>query len=120
MVEVHNVVGTLVVVAYLALAVVYALAAWGRPLPATGILSMAAATLLLIQYLLGFWLLGEGYRNRGSHYLFALLAIITVGLEHGYARTRLTDRARATTAVVATSLTFVLVLVAHIIGSSES
>ena len=120
MVEVHNVVGTLVVLAYLALTAVYALAARGQPLPATRILSIVAATLLLIQYLLGFWLLGEGYRNRGSHYLFALLAIITVGLEHGYARTRLTDRARATTAVVATSLTFVLVLVAHIIGSSRS
>jgi hypothetical protein len=116
MVAVHNVVGTLVVVAYLVLAVAYGLrlrggdAAWARPL------SFAAAGLLLVQYLIGFYLLGSGNEQQASHYAFALLALVTVGLEHGYASTRATPRARATTALVATALTFVLVAVAYSIG----
>lgn len=118
MVEVHNIVGTAVVIAYLALAVVNGLRVAGRAVSWVRGLSFAAAGLLLVQYVLGFTLLGEGYRGQTSHYLFALLALFTVGLEHGYAQTRLTPRARATSAMVATSLTFLLVLVAHIIGSS--
>lgn len=120
MVDVHNIVGTAVVVAYLALAVVNALRMGGRSFSWVRGLSFAAAALLLVQYVIGFWLLGDGYRNATSHYLFALLAIITVGLEHGYAQTRLTPRSRATWAVIATALTFVLVLTAHVIGSSSS
>jgi hypothetical protein len=116
MVDVHNIVGTAVVVAYLALAIVNVLRVRGNDLPWARPLSFAAAALLLVQYLLGFYLLGEGYRNQTSHYLFALLALVTVGLEHGYAPTRLTPRARATAALAATALTFVLVAVAYQIG----
>lgn len=117
MVGVHNIVGTAVVVAYLALAIVNALRlrggdlAWARPL------SFAAAGLLLVQYAIGFYLLGEGYRNRTSHYLLALLAVVTVGLEHGYAPTRFTPRARATAALAATAITFVLVAIAYQLGT---
>lgn len=116
MTAVHNVVGTLVVVAYLALVVANILrwrggdAAWARPL------SFAAAGLLILQYLLGFWLLGSGRGNQQSHYAFALLAIVTVGLEHGYAQTRSTARARAVAALVATGVTFALVTIAYSIG----
>ena len=118
MVEVHNVVGTLVVLAYLALAVVNVLRLTGRDIPWVRPLSFAAASLLLVQYLIGFWLLGSGHDPRASHYVVALLAIVTVGLEHGYAATRVTPRAKATAALVATALTFVLVVVAYAIGSS--
>lgn len=116
MVTVHNVVGTLVVVAYLVLAVANLLrlrgsdAAWARPL------SFAAAGLLLVQYAIGFYLLGTGHNQPASHYAFALLALVTVGLEHGYASTRATPRARATAALIATALTFALVAVAYSIG----
>ena len=116
MVNVHNTVGTLVVAAYLALAVVNALRARGRDFAWARPLSFAAAALLLVQYLLGFYLLGEGYRNQASHYLFALLALVTVGLEHGYAPTRFTSRARATASLAATAGTFVLVFIAYAIG----
>ena len=46
-------------------------------------------------------------------------ALVGVGLEHGYARRRSDPRARAVASLVATTLSFVLVLVAHIIGSSR-
>lgn len=116
MVGVHNIVGTLVVVAYLALAIVNALRVRGSNLGWARPLSFAAAGLLLVQYLIGFSLLGEGNRNHLSHYVFALLALVTVGLEHGYAPTRLTPRARATASLAATTATFVLVFVAYSIG----
>ena len=119
MVGVHNIVGTLVVVAYLALTVVNLLRLRGTEVSWTRSLSFAAAAILLVQYAIGFWLLGDGYRNRTSHYVLALLAIVTVGLEHGYARTRVTPRARASTALAATGLTLVLVAVAHAIGSAS-
>lgn len=116
---VHNIVGTLVVVAYLALTVVNVLrlrggdVSWARPL------SFAAAGLLLVQYLLGFALLGQGRVNQLSHYAVALLALVTVGLEHGYANTRPDRRARASAALAATGLTFLLVVVAYGIGSAR-
>lgn len=116
MVTVHNVVGTLVVVAYLALAVANVLRVRGGDVPWARMLSFAAAGLLILQYLLGFWLLGSGNANQPSHYAFALLAVLTVGLEHGYAQTRSTPRARATTALVATVATFLLVAIAYSIG----
>ncbi len=118
MVGLHNTVGTLVVLAYLVLTVLYALWAAGRPLPAVRIVSGVAAGLLLIQYILGFWLLGDGHRNVGSHYVFALLPILTLGLEHGYARSRPTPQSRATMGAVGAGLTFILVTAAYIIGSS--
>jgi hypothetical protein len=119
MVGLHNIVGTLVVLAYLVLTVVNVLRARGSDLPWARNLSFAAAGLLLIQYLLGFWLLGDGHRNQAAHYVFALLAIVTVGLEHGYAQTRVTQSARATTALAATAATFILVVIAYSIGQSS-
>lgn len=116
MVAVHNIVGTLVVVAYLAVTVANVLRVRGGDVPWARSLSYAAAGLLLVQYLLGFWLLGRGRDNQASHYAVALLALVTVGLEHGYASTRATPRARAAAALVAAALTFVLVAVAYSIG----
>ena len=119
LVNVHNTVGTLVVVALLALTVVNVLRLTGREIAFGRALSGIAALLLLVQYALGFWLLGEGHAYRASHIAFALLALVGVGLEHGYARTRRDPRARAVASLVATALTFVLVLIAHFIGSSR-
>lgn len=118
-VDLHNVVGTLVVVAYLAVAVLYGLWAAGRPIPATRIVSMVAAALLLIQYVLGVGLISSDHVNRTSHYVFALLAIVFVGIEHAVAPKRPTLRSQALTGAVAAALTFASVLIAHIIGSSS-
>jgi hypothetical protein len=119
MVGLHNIVGTLVVLAYLVLTVVNVLRARGSDLPWARTLSFVAAGLLLIQYLLGFWLLGSGHRNQVAHYVFALLAIVTVGLEHGYAQTRVTQPARARAALAATAATLILVVIAYSIGQSS-
>ncbi len=119
MVGIHSTVGTLVVLAYLALTVVNLLGANGRSFGLARPLSFAAAGLLLLQYVLGFSLLGSGYRNAGSHYALAFLALATVGMEHGYASTRPTERARYRTAALATALTFLLVVVTYIIGQSN-
>jgi hypothetical protein len=113
----HNLVGTLVVLAYFALTVVNLLRVTGREIPWVRGLSFAAAALLLLQYLLGFSLLAQRLAVPPIHYIIALLALITVGLEHGYANTRLDPRTRALASLLATAATTVLVAVAHTIGS---
>jgi len=118
LVGIHNIVGALVVAAYLVLVVVNALRLRGGEFPWARPLSFAAAGLLLVQYVLGFALLGEGLRNQASHYVVALLAILTVGLEHGYANSRPDQRSRASAALLATALTLLLVGAAHGIGSA--
>jgi len=117
MVGLHNTVGTLVIVAYLVLTVVNVIRLRSGDFGWVRYLSFLAAGLLLVQYVLGFTLLSEGHTNQSSHYLFALLPIITLGIEHGYAPTRATPRDRAAAALAATTLTLVLVLIAYTLGT---
>jgi len=119
MVDVHMVVGLLVLVSFLALTILNVLAVLGRPVAFARPLSFAAAGLLLFQYLLGFSLLGSDHKIRALHYIFALAAILTVGLEHGYARTRETPELRARVSAIATGLTTILVLTAYGIAESR-
>jgi len=117
MVAIHNTVGTLVVLAFLALAVANGLRAGGRSLPWARYVSYGAATLLLFQYLLGFSLLGsEGRSITWTHYTIALLALVPVGVEHGFANTRASERARGRAGLAATVVSFILVLIAYAIG----
>ena len=118
LVGVHNVVGTRVVAAYLVLTILNALRVAGRDIPVARTVSMVAAGLLLVQYAIGFLLLGGGFQNSAAHYVLALIALLTVGLEHGYAATRDTARQRAVAALIATLATTVLVFAAHGIGSA--
>lgn len=117
---VHNVVGTVVVLAFLANFAAHLLVFLGRPANWLRGASIAAATALLLQYVLGFSLLADGRDNAGSHYVFAFLPLLTVGLEHGFARTRSTARERGLWGMAATGGTFVLVLIAYIIGTSNA
>lgn len=119
MVNIHNVVGTVVVLAFLALTVINVLRLTGRPVPFAAPLSYLAAALLLVQLALGFALLGSGSAIAPLHYILALLAIVTVGLEHGYARTRTAPELRTMASLLATGATTILVAAAHIIGSSN-
>ena len=119
MAGVHNVVGALVVLVFLADLGANVFLFSGRPAPWLRIVSIAAATLLLLQYLIGFSLLADDRENSGAHYVFAFLPLLTVGLEHGYARTRATPREQALWGMIATGGSFVLVLVAFIIGQSN-
>ena len=119
MVTVHMIVGTLVLLGYLSLTVVNVLAIGGHRYTWERALSFAAATLLLIQYALGFSLLGSDHDKSGWHYAFALAALITVGLEHGLASRQPIPEARARVGVLASAGTLVLVLIAFVIGESS-
>ncbi|MCC6313834.1 MAG: hypothetical protein IT337_07450 [Thermomicrobiales bacterium] len=116
MVALHSAVGGLVVLAFVVVTILNILRVTGRDLPIARTISMIAGALLLIQYILGFLLLGAGFRNSMAHYVIALLAILTVGMEHGYAATRDTSRQRAVAATIATLATTILVLIAYMIG----
>ena len=120
LVTIHNIVGTLVVVAFVIVTILNALRVAGRDIPAARTVSMVAAGLLLLQYVLGFLLLGGGARPNVTHIVIALAALVTVGLEHGYAASRETGRQRAIAALIATLGTTILVGAAHGIGSANS
>lgn len=118
MVTVHQTVGTLVVLAFLVLTVVNVLRATGRQIGWARPLSFGAAGLLVLQYLLGFSLLGSGHKITAWHYLFALSAILTVGVEHGMANAQ-PPSANARLAAAATAGTTILTIIAYAIGQSN-
>lgn len=120
MTNVHLIVGTTVVIGYVIvlllnvrLALTGADLRWQRPF------SFGVATVLLLQYMLGFSLLGEGKDVDAVHFLLALTAIIPVGLEHGYAGSRRSPRQRGTVAAVANVLTLAIVIAAYLIGQGS-
>ncbi|HQY31014.1 MAG TPA: hypothetical protein PK691_06995 [Thermomicrobiales bacterium] len=80
---------------------------------------MAAALLLLIQYVLGFSLLGNDHSITPAHYLIALAALISVGVEHAVAYPTEDKVTRARLATMATSATALLVLVAYLIAETR-
>jgi hypothetical protein len=119
MVNIHNTVGTLVVVLFLALTIINVLRVTGRTIPIARPLSYVAALLLFVQIALGIGLLSSGAEITPLHYILGLLAIITVGAEHGYAGRRPSPELQAMAALLATGATTILVTAAHIIGSSS-
>jgi hypothetical protein len=118
MVGFHSTVGTLVLLAYLLLAIVNGLGLTGHHYPWARQLSFFAAGLLALQYVLGFSLLAD-HDITTAHYILALCALITVGFEHGYANTRETPIERSRFAALATAGTFVILLITYIIGQSN-
>lgn len=120
MANVHMIVGALVVLAFLVLVIVNILNLVGYQLTWVRPLSMVAAALLLLQYLLGFGLLGEGKSIPWYHYVIALLAILPVGFEHGVAQRQTSKEGRARLELAATVVTLVLVVIAYAIGQSHA
>jgi hypothetical protein len=122
MVQAHEGVGTLVVIAFLALTVVNAMRAAGRTITWAKPLSFAAAGLLFLQYVLGFSLLGGDHKITAWHYLFALAAIIPVGIEHGMGNAREQEKPGSgiRVAAAASALTTIVVIVAYAIGKSHA
>lgn len=122
MVRVHETVGILVVVAFLALIVVNALRASGRTIGFARPVSYAASGLLVLQVVLGLGLLGSGYRITWVHYVIALAAVATVGVEHaitGGQKDVANANAGARQVLIANVATFVLVLIAYNIGMNN-
>jgi heme A synthase len=120
-VEFHMIIGLSVVVAFLLLTILNFLRwrrgsrySWSRGL------SFAASGLLLIQYLLGFVLLGGDHKITAMHYVLALAAILPVGAEHMFAGSDETEPANARSAFLTALAAFILVLVVYGIGESNS
>jgi len=120
MVGVHSTVGTLVLLAFLALTVLNAVQlVQGRNVSWAIMLSRTAALLLLVQWALGFNLLaGEGSITP-FHYLAALGTLFTVGLEHGPGYNEPDQPKRRKIALAATAGSLILVLIAWSIGMSR-
>jgi len=119
--NVHLVVGSVVVVLFVVNFVMYALNFLrGSTVPYHRIVAMGASAFLLIQYLLGFSLLGEGKSVPVMHVVLALLAILPVGAEHMLTAQEKGIRKRGMIGMMATIITGVLVIIAYFIGQSNS
>ncbi len=117
MTNIHMIVGSLVILGFLVTLILNVrTAATGRAFSWQKIVSFAAATLLLLQYMLGFSLLGEGKEITSWHFLIALAAIIPVGFEHMYASQRPTAVERGKMGALANVFTLAIVITAYMIG----
>lgn len=83
---IHNMLGGLVVVAFIVTVVLAAIQASGRSGEAARYASFVAAGLLLLQYVVGVLLLGGGARNATIHYVVGLLVVVPVALQQTAAR----------------------------------
>jgi hypothetical protein len=119
MVDAHWGLGTLVLLAYIAVTVVNVLQIKGRSFSWSKQLSFGAAGLLLLQYVIGFSLLGGDHSITPLHYLFALAALVPVGVEHGLAASQENASKRARIAAAAAAGTTVLVLLAYGIAEAS-
>ncbi|MGH2535039.1 MAG: hypothetical protein ACRDJW_22485 [Thermomicrobiales bacterium] len=120
MATVHMIVGSLVVLGYLALTILNVMAIGGRHFAWVKPLSFGVAGVLVVQYLFGFNLLGGDHDQTAWHYLIALAALIPIGFEHASANARPDPKERARLAAIANAATFVVVLVAYLIGEMGS
>ncbi len=119
--NVHMIVGTVVIVAYaITLVLNVRLALTGTETPGRLPISFAAATLLALQYMLGFSVLGSGRSVPAMHFLLALSAVIPVGIEHGLGARQENPRRRGMLGALVNVLTLVLVVIAYIIGQNNA
>ncbi|MGC4104766.1 MAG: hypothetical protein QM753_00205 [Thermomicrobiales bacterium] len=116
----HMIIGSLTLLAFLAALILNARTLiTGAAFSWQKMVSFGAATLLLLQYMMGFSLLSSGKSITGTHFLVALLAIIPVGFEHGYASTRPDARQRALYTTLANAAAFIIILIAYMIGETQ-
>ena len=119
--NVHMINGTLVIISYaIALILNARLALTGAETPGRLPFSFAGATLLALQYMLGFSLLGSGQGVPAAHYILALLTVVPVGIEHGLGARQENARRRGTVGVIANILTLALVVSAYLIGQNNT
>lgn len=121
MTSVHLIVGTLTLLLYIVNAGMYAVNMFkGKAVGYHRLISISAATLLLLQYALGFMLLGSGEGISAWHIVVALATIVPVGIEHMFAGTQPGIRRRGTLGLFATVVTVILVLAAYAIGEMNT
>ena len=115
MAGIHEILGGLVVVAFIVMAILAAIAATGRDIPWIRQWSFIAAGLLVLQYLVGMLLLANGFRNTSSHLVIALLVLIPVALQHSSAR-RLSSRSQGVALLIWALAAAVLSVIAYMTG----
>lgn len=114
---IHLIVGSATLILFLLNAIMYGIEmAKGKVIGYHRLVSIAAATGLLIQYALGFMLLGAGESIPVWHWLIALVAILPVGMEHGGAAREENFRKKSMLGLIAASIAFIVVLAAYGIG----
>ena len=112
---IHEILGGLVVVAFIVMAILAAIAATGREIGWIRQASFIAAGLLALQYLVGVLLLANEARNTGEHIVIALLVLIPVALQHSSAR-RLSSQSRAVALLIWALPAAVLSVIAYLTG----
>ena len=112
---IHEILGGLVVVAFIVMAILAAIAAAGRDIQWLRTMSFVAAGLLALQYLVGVLLLANGFRNSNTHVAIALLVLIPVALQHSSAR-RLSTQSRAVALLIWALSAAVLSVIAYMTG----
>jgi hypothetical protein len=110
-----EILGGLVVVAFIVTAILAAIAATGRDMPWIRQVSFVAAGLLLLQYLVGVLLLANGFRNSSTHLAVAILVLIPVALQHSSAR-RISSQSRAVALLIWALAAAVLSVIAYMTG----
>lgn len=116
---VHMIVGGITLILFLVNAVMYGMEfTKGKPAAYHRLVSIGAATGLLLQYGLGFMLLADSESNSITwiHWVLALLVILPVGLEHGGTANQTSFRKKSILGLSAAVLSFVLVFVVFMIG----
>lgn len=117
MVDLHLVIGMATLAAFVLLTIVNGMRAFrGSEMSWARGLSFAAAGLLLIQYVIGFSLLGSDHKMKAIHYILALVAIIPVGAEHMLAAQETDPRRSRRIAFLCNVATVAILLVVYSIG----
>jgi heme A synthase len=112
---IHQLVGGLVVVAFIVVLVLAAIQAAGGDGRWTRVASFVAAGLLILQYLLGIGLLTSGFRNSNEHYAVALLVLVPVALQHSSGR-RLSAKTQGVALVIWSLAAVFLTIIAYMTG----
>lgn len=117
MVNLHMIIGLATLAAFLLLTIVNGLRAFrGSEMSWARGLSFAAAGLLLIQYVIGFSLLGSDHKMKALHYILALAAVVPVGAEHMMAAQETDPHRARRTAFICNVVTVALLVVVYAIG----
>jgi hypothetical protein len=112
---IHEMLGGLVIVAFIIMVIRAAIAAAGRDMPWLRTASFIAAGLLALQYILGLLLLGGGFRNSTVHYVVGLLVVVPVALQHGSGR-RLSEQTRGMALIIWSLAAAFLAVIAYLTG----
>lgn len=114
---IHEMLGGIVVVALIVVAILAAIQAAGGNERFTRIASFVAAGLLIVQYVVGFVLMGSGLRNSNEHYLISLLALVPIALQHSVAK-RYAAKTRGVAILIAAMAAAFLSVIAYATGMS--